>query len=148
MTDSTRSAWDLEPGDAVAVPSDTHGGKLDQYGIVTNYRCREGLPYVISADLESGEITEDTWEEFTGGADARVAELRGGKHWTTVVKTARSRLGQRWDTVRSTSDNFVRWAHGLPQEHPQLVGGVVKVAVAAGLTLGAALILKAFVGRR
>ena len=148
MTDSRRSAWDLEPGDAVAVSSNTHGGKLDQYGIVTNYRCREGLPYVISADLESGEITEDTWEEFTGGAEARVAKLRGGKHWTTVVKTARSQLGQRWDSVRSGSENFVRWAHGLPQQNPRLVDGAIKVAAVAGLALGAALLVKAFSGRR
>jgi hypothetical protein len=148
MADTTRSAWDLEPGEVVAVPGGKGEGKLDQYGIVTNFRCREGLPYVISADLESGEVTEDTWETFTGGADARLSGLRGDQHWTKVVKTARSRLGQRWDAVRSTGEHFVRWAHGLPEENPELVEGAVKVAIAAGLAVGAALLVKAVFARR
>src|SRR5687768_14939585 len=134
MADSTRNPCDLEPGEVVAVRNAE--GKLDQYGIVTNFRCREGLPYVISADLESGEVTEDTWDEFTGGADARLTGLRGDQHWTKVVKTARSRLGQRLEAVRSNGQAFVRWAHGLPEEHPELVRGAVTVAIAAGLTVG------------
>lgn len=147
MADSTRSAWDLEPGEVVAVKNAE--GKLDQYGIVTNYRCREGLPYVISVDLESGEVTEDTWEEFTGGADARLDRaLRGDQHWTKVVKAARSQLGKRLDAVKTNGRAFVRWAQGLPRENPEVVDGAVKVAIVAGLTFGAALAMKALFSRR
>jgi hypothetical protein len=115
---------------------------------VTNYRCREGLPYVISADLESGEVTEDTWEAFTGGADARLSRLKGDQHWTKVVKTARSRLGERLQDVKANGESFVRWAHGLPSENPELFRGAIKVAVAAGIALGAALLVKAAIARR
>ena len=146
MGDSTRSAWDLEPGEVVSVKNTE--GKLDQYGIVTNYRCREGLPYVISADLESGEVTEDTWEEFTRGADAQLSGLKGDRHWTQVVKTARSRLGEKLHDAKENGEAFVRWAHGLPKENPELFRGAVKVAVAAGVALGAALVLKTVLGRR
>lgn len=143
MADSKRSAWDLEPGEVVAVKNTE--GKLDQYGIVTNYRCREGLPYVISADLESGEVTEDTWEEFTRGAEAEVRRLKGERHWTQVVKTARSRLGER---LQENGQAFVRWAHGLPKENPELVRGALAVVAAAALAVGVALVAQRLGGRR
>ncbi len=122
---------ELGPADVVGYWLKVGGIDVFHVGLVGDAGPPWGPPSVISASKRTGLVLEEPWEDFSQGAPVRRLDLRGKLDPQQVLGRARSRLGQQWRLLFGNCEHFVRWAHGLPEESPQLQGGVAK----AGLVL-------------
>jgi hypothetical protein len=116
-------------GDVVGIDVVVHGVPVHHVGLVSRVESWDDV-FVISNSKRRGCVVEEHISEFAeGGRVAHHPHIRGALHGHAVVHRARSRLGHTWDLITSNCEHFVRWAHGLPEESPQLVAkGVVGVA--------------------
>lgn len=114
-------------------------GPFRHVGIVTD-RWRNGMPMVISNSRRRGCVTEESWAEFTQGNPERVDATPSCLPATEVLANARRELGRRYDILKFNCEHFVRRAHGVAEESPQLQAVVVAACLVVGfcLLLGAA----------
>ncbi len=119
----------FRPGDVVAVIYDTY----NHYAIVSDRRV-DGLPNLIALTRRKGNVCEESWAAGTQGATVRKSHIKGFLPADKILGKARSMIGKkRYDLFSDNCEHFVRWAHGLPVESKQVVGGV-----AGSLVFGAA----------
>ena len=130
---------DLAPATTVGYSVRVAGVDVFHVGIVTERTDHRGLPYVISASKRSGMVLEEPWEDFHQGASVRLVDLRGDLDAQEVIGRARERVGHVWSLFFANCEHFVRWAHGIPEESPQLQRGVA--AVATGVVVTGSLVL-------
>lgn len=122
----------LAPGTVVSVLVFTPW-PVRHMGIVTGRRIG-GRPTVISNSKKVGQVAEESWQDFAGGGAVRVEGYPGRHHHSVVLARAFSRLGHPWRLADSNCEHFVRWAHGVPAESPQVRFGA---ATALLLAIGA-----------
>lgn len=101
-------------------------------GIVTDRRIG-GLPTVISNSKKVGQVEEESWKAFAGEGAVRVEGYLGRLHHSVVLARAFSRLGDPWRLSDSNCEHFVRWAHGVELDSPQIrFGATMALLVALG----------------
>lgn len=88
-------------------------------GILTD-RFANGFPTVISSSGERGTVVEEPLDKFRRAGDIRVDGYLGLLPQDAVLERARAKLGSRYSLVRWNCEQFVRYAHGLNPESPQL----------------------------
>lgn len=98
------------------------------YGILTG-RFINGVPTVISNSGEGGMVVEEPITKFQGIGDLQVVGYIGSLPQDVVIARARAKLGSRYSLINWNCEHFVRYAHGLKQESPQLVVAVSLFAV-------------------
>lgn len=121
----------LPSGAVVGYRLVVHGVSVFHVGIVTDRSDQRGLPHVISASKRTGLVREETWSEFTQGAAVVRQNIGGRLPSHEVLRRARSQIGEEWSLLWANCEHFVRWAHGLPRESPQLKAAVATTTVFA-----------------
>lgn len=83
----------------------------------------EGLAdgmYVIHNSKAHGKVVRSTYAEFSAGNKIFVCEELQVVDMAVAIQRARSALGVAYDLWVRNCQHFVRWAHGLEQESPQI----------------------------
>jgi len=88
-------------------------------GMVTD-RFVNGVPTVISSSGGRGMVVEESLDAFRGQGDIRADGYLGSLSPEMVLVRARAKLGTRYSLFNWNCEQFVRYAHGLNQESPQL----------------------------
>lgn len=89
------------------------------FGILTD-RFINGYPTVISNSGEHGMVAEEPLNKFQGTGDLQVMGYLGSLPQGAVLERAKAKLGSRYALINWNCEQFVRYAHGLKQESPQL----------------------------
>ena len=105
------------------------------YGIVTD-RFINGFQTVISNTGKFRKVVEEPLPLFQEGSDLRVEGYWGKLHPHDVLSRARAKLGAPYSLFTSNCEHFVRFAHGLREESPQ-VQFLIGFLVIAGVMLSA-----------
>ena len=120
------------PGDVVAV----NFGLYEHVGILSDGRdWRTNQPLVFSATRRHGCVAEEPLAAFAQGRGVASRGFPGRLPRATVLARARALVGRRWHLFFDNCEHFVRQAHGLRRESPQLQAAgalmVVSLAIAA-----------------
>lgn len=118
----------LQPGTIVSVPI----GPFRHYGLVSAVNAT-GSPYILSCSSRSGQVAEEPAHIFAGGRDIKVHGFPGVLSAIHVISRARSRIGTKYDLLKWNCEHFVRWAHNLRVESPQLKTTVALSSCLLGL---------------
>jgi len=105
----------LQPGTIVSVAI----GPLTHFGIISDQQGA-GFPYIISCSRRTGQVAEETATVFANGDNIKVHDYPGQLNPYQVIQRARSKLGTKYDLFKWNCEHFVRWAHDLKLESPQL----------------------------
>lgn len=98
------------------------------FGILTD-RFINGYPSVISNSGEGGMVVEESLIKFQGAGDLQVVGYIGSLPQDAVLARARTKLGSKYSIINWNCEHFVRYAHDLKQESPQLTAYVSLFAV-------------------
>ncbi|HEX6706061.1 MAG TPA: lecithin retinol acyltransferase family protein [Albitalea sp.] len=74
------------------------------------------------------QVSEESMEVFAQGEPLRVEPMTGRFEAAVVLARARSGRHQPYSTLAFNCEHFVRFAHGLPLESPQIRAAVALVA--------------------
>lgn len=112
----------LPPGTTVRVSNVLY----DHVGILGD-RLINGERTVIAFSARAGGFEEQPLSQFGGGRPVILGDYPGGMPPAVVMQRARSRQGQAYSWFTFNCEHFVRYAHGVAIESPQLRqwGGVV-----------------------
>lgn len=114
----------LQPGTIVSVAV----GPLTHFGIVSDQQGA-GFPYVISCSRRTGQVSEEAATTFANGDNIKVHSYPSQLNPFQVIQRARSKLGTKYDLFKWNCEHFVRWAHNLKPESPQLqIAAILGVA--------------------
>lgn len=123
----------LRPGVVLRV---SHG-IYDHVGLVSDRRVGGELA-VISHSADAGGVVEEPLSVFAGTRTFYIDGYPGQLPWFEVMARARSGWPKFYSLFGFNCEHFVRYAHGLPVESPQIrawmsmgVLGLVLVAAAA-----------------
>lgn len=110
-------------------------GFFHHFGVTSGVNLL-GRCSIIANSWKTG-VAEQSIEEFADGGQIEVVGYYGVLPPLVVVERARSRIGERYVPGFFDCDHFVRWAHGVKVESPQVRVAVVSllVSVALGLAL-------------
>lgn len=117
--------WSLPIGTLVRV---SHGW-YDHVALIGDHVvCGERT--VLSFSAKAGGFVEEPYSAFASGRQVSIDGYLGGLPTETVMQRARLKRGQRYSWTEFNCEHFVRYAHGVPVESPQLrkwalLGGVV-----------------------
>lgn len=94
--------------------------------------------WVISNSRARGGVHEEPLHAFSEGRPIRVLGHYGDLPGWHVVERARTRIGHAWNIFSNNCEHFVRWAHGVEVESPQLkaAGGVAFGLAVLGFIAG------------
>lgn len=92
-------------------------------GILTD-RLINGFPTVISSSGERGVVVEEPLDKFRGAGDIRVEGYLSSLPHEVVLERARGKVGTQYSLISWNCEQFVRYAHGLIPESPQLATAV------------------------
>lgn len=107
----------LSPGDVVV----TNFGIYEHWSIVSDKKCDEGLPMLISATKRNGTVKEESWSKTTEGKDTRVVEIKSDKTVVQILDDARLEIGKWTYSLHSKNcEHFVNWSLGLKMESIQV----------------------------
>jgi hypothetical protein len=90
---------------------------------------------VISCSRRRGGVAEESIVEFSQGSPITPVDYPGTLPPFQVLWQARNLLGTRWDLFRFNCEHFVRLAHGLEPQSPQLQSGVALAALLGFVSL-------------
>jgi hypothetical protein len=133
------NAADHTPGMLVSVPV---FGPFRHVGLLGD-RWIGGNLTVISCSRRRGEVVEESWDEFRQGQLVTLENYLGSRSPEVVLARAREAIGTRWNLVTFNCEHFVRRAHGVREQSPQLqaamlfVCGALVMASALGSRGGA-----------
>lgn len=96
-----------------------------------------GLPTVISNTGKYGKVIEESLEQFKEQGDLKIEGYWGSLTPQNVLRRARENLGTRYLLINWNCEHFVRFAHGLKPESPQ-VAFVGVIVIGAILLIGLA----------
>lgn len=127
------------PGAVLAVRAPILGGlgAVDHVGIASDAVNWDGEQLVINASKRTGCVLEEPISTFSQNEEVREVAIWGSLDGAEVVYRARQRMGEEWRLMRSNCEHFVRWAHGLYEESPQVAGALM---AGGGITLAACLV--------
>ncbi len=94
-------------------------GLIKHYGIISGIN-ELGEILVISNSKARRCVTEEPLGEFSLGRQTIVDGYPSNCDPRDVVARARSQLGIKYDLFSDNCEHFVRWAHRLKPESPQL----------------------------
>ena len=85
---------------------------------------------LISHTQRNGPVQEEEWSVVTQGRHTRLSNIQGKLAGHKVLRRARSKINQiKYTLLNFNCEHFARWAHGLPVESKQVVGGVAGVGL-------------------
>ena len=128
------SMSDLRPGTVVAIG--IRWTPFYHVGLVGDSVSNDGMPMIISNSQRSGGVAEEPLANYGDAGSFRILGYWSELAPAEVLHRARRYLGTKWHLTNWNCEHFVRVAHALKSESPQL-----KV----GLTLAAALTLVALI---
>ena len=125
------NAWALPVGAVIRVSHGWyHHVALVGDGVIQGERS------VLAFSAQAGGFVEQTFSAFAGGRKVTTDGYMGGLQPATVMQRARLKRGQLYSWTGFNCEHFVRYAHGVPVESPQLrqwalLGGVAGVLALA-----------------
>lgn len=90
----------------------------------------------LNPGLHGYQVIEEDLAQFARGQDVTVVPLLGGLPGEEVLRRARSGLHQPYAWTLFNCEHFVRFAHALPLESPQLKAWALLGSFAALLFVG------------
>lgn len=132
QTKRQRDIWELPAGTVVRVRYGfyEHVAMLSEHAI-------GGERAVVSFSAQAGGFVEEPFSVFARGQTVVIEGYLGVLPPAVVMQRARMKGGQTYSLSDFNCEHFVRYAHGVPVESPQLrqwafLGGLVSIfAVAA-----------------
>lgn len=123
--------WSLPIGTVVRV---SHGW-YDHVGLIGDNIFR-GERTVVSFSAKAGGFLEEPFSAFASGRQVTIDGYPGGLPPQNVMQRARLKRRQSYSWTQFNCEHFVRYAHGVPSESPQLarwafLGGVLGFAAFA-----------------
>jgi hypothetical protein len=97
----------------------TSRGFYRHFGIATDNYVN-GQPMVISNSGAHGRVVEESLEQFQGQGDIKNEGYWGKLPYQEVLARARKKLGSSYSLLDWNCEHFVRLAHGLKPESPQV----------------------------
>ena len=96
----------------------------------------QGERSVLAFSAQAGGFVEQAFSAFARGRRVTADGYLGGLPPSTVMQRARSKQRQGYSWTNFNCEHFVRYAHGIPIESPQLrqwalLGGVAGVLALA-----------------
>ena len=108
-----------EPGTVIRVWS----GLYEHVGLLGE-RTWYGERTVLSFSPDKGGFCEEPYSQFAKGSPVRTQGYLGVLDPWMVLSRARAMRGRRYSWTAFNCEHFVRLAHGVAVESPQLQGGV------------------------
>jgi hypothetical protein len=123
------SIWALPAGTVIRV----NCGFYDHVALLSD-RWIGGERGVLSFSAQSCGLVEQCISTFAAGCHVTVDGYLGGLPPETVMQRARLKQGQSYSWTKFNCEHFVRYAHGVPVESPQLqqwavLGGIASFFV-------------------
>lgn len=94
-------------------------GLIRHYGIITGIN-ELGEVLVVSNSKALGCVAEELLKDFSMGKQTVVEGYPSNCSSSYVIERARSQLGRKYELYSDNCEHFVRWAHHLKPESPQL----------------------------
>lgn len=94
-------------------------GFYDHVALLSD-RWMGGERAVLSFSAQSGGLIEQRISTFAASRHVAVDGYLGGLPSGTVMQRARLKQGQSYSWTKFNCEHFVRYAHGVPVESPQL----------------------------
>lgn len=91
--------------------------------------------HVIHNSKERGKVVSEPLPKFAGGNDVLPCEQIRSQNWLKALQRAYSAIGTPYNLWVRNCEHFVRWAHGLIAESPQIQRAIL---ITSGLTLSTA----------
>jgi len=119
--------WALPTGTVVGIKH----GWYDHVALIGD-RLINGERSVLAFSAQAGGFVEQTYSAFAGESNVTINGYLGSLPPETVMQRARLKHGQAYSWINFNCEHFVRYAHGVPIESPQLrqwafLGGVLGV---------------------
>jgi len=92
---------------------------IKHYGIISGFN-EFGEMLVISNSKVRGCVAEEPLREFSLGRQTVFDGYPSNCDPRDVAARARSQLGKKYDLFSDNCEHFIRWAHHLKPESPQL----------------------------
>ncbi len=121
-----QNIWALPAGTVIRV----NCGFYDHVALLSD-RWLGGERAVLSFSAQSCGLVEQCISTFAAGRDVTVDGYLGGLPPGTVMQRARLKQGQSYSWTKFNCEHFVRYAHGVPVESPQLQQWAVLSGVAS-----------------
>jgi hypothetical protein len=124
---NSQSIWAHPAGTVIRV---SHGWY--EHVALLGDRLIAGERGVIAFSSQTGGFVEQPYTAFAQGQTVTVEGYLGSLPPSVVVQRARMKQGQAYSWMEFNCEHFVRYAHGVPMESPQLrqwafLGGVVGI---------------------
>lgn len=103
-------------------------GFFKHKGIVSD-RLYDGQPMIISCSGRTGEVREETQEQFSQGNAIFAEGYLGNLPVHQVLYRARQCIGMKYNLFSWNCEHFVRYAYGLEPSSPQLAATIVLAAL-------------------
>jgi hypothetical protein len=107
--------WSLPIGTVLRISC----GLYDHVAMIGD-RLIDGERSVMSFSAEAGGFIEQGFSQFSGGRAVQVVGYIGQLPPEIVMQRARMKRGQRYSLVNFNCEHFVRYAHGVLEESPQM----------------------------
>jgi hypothetical protein len=107
--------WSLPPGTVLRV---SHG-LYDHVGLLSD-RWIDGERAVVSFSARNGGLIEEAFSQFASGRGVAAKGYPGQLPPLAVLARARALKGRAYAWLTFNCEHFIRNAHGLPEESPQL----------------------------
>lgn len=111
----TQPVWALPAGTVVRV---SHGWY--QHVALLGDCVTQGERSVLAFSAQAGGFSEQPFSIFAKGRSVTVEGYLGGLPPAAVMRRARLKQGQAYSWTNFNCEHFVRYAHGVPIESPQL----------------------------
>ena len=109
----------------------------DHVGLIGD-RYIMGERSVIAFSAQAGGLVEQAYSAFAAGRTVTIDGYLGVLPPETVVRRARMKREQTYSWTNFNCEHFVRYAHGVPIESPQLRQWTFVAGILGFLTLAAA----------
>jgi hypothetical protein len=118
-----------QPGDILV----TNFKLYQHWSLVSDKKCLQGKPMLISATKRNGTVQEETWDTVTKGHDSYITDLKHIQPIQEIVDTARSQINKwRYSVTTRNCEHFIKWVAGQEFNSKQ-VNNTIIGAVAGGL---------------
>ncbi len=121
------SVLDLRPGTVLAIR--IPWTPVFHVGLLSDYITHNGVPTVISNSQRTGGVSEEPLTSFGDATHIRVLGYWSDLEPAEVMYRARQLIGTKWSLANWNCEHFVRVAHAVKSESPQLKAGLTVAAV-------------------
>lgn len=122
-----QNIWTLPAGTVIRV----NCGLYDHVALLSDWPVN-GERGVLSFSAQHGGLVEESISAFSARRNVTVDSYLGATPPAMVMQRARLKRGQAYSWTEFNCEHFVRYAHGVPIESPQLqkwatLGGILSV---------------------